>query len=389
MKEKPLFKDLNILIVFCITIFAVMGVASITPAFPKIIRHYGLTAGQIGYLITVFTFPGIFLLPFIGILADRFGRKTILIPSMLLFGVAGFLCAFQTDFRGLLILRFFQGIGASALGSLNITLIGDLFSGEKRVKAMGYNSSILSIGTASFPAIGGLLAASDWRYPFFLPGLIIPFILVVIFKLKTPKTRESISFGNYLGKVWKTINRKEAWGLFLSNILLFIILYGSLLTFFPILMAERFQSGPFTIGITMSVMSLTAALASSQFGFIRKRFNPPVLFIFSSCIYAVAMVMLAFAANWALLVGAVVLFGLGHGLFLPNIQSMLVGMAPLSERAAFMSINGTVLRTGQTLGPVVAGLFYINQNLTPVFLSGAGIALLIAVIIKIMVGKVE
>ena len=264
-------KDFNLYIIFSITLFAVMGVASITPAFPQIIKHYNLSVQQIGYLITVFTLPGILLAPFIGILADRYGRKTILVPSMLIFGVAGLLCSIQPDYQSLLVMRFFQGVGAASLGSLNITLIGDIFNGNKRIKAMGYNASVLSIGTASFPAIGGLLASFDWQYTFYLPVLILPFAILVLFKLQIPNIHNKILLNEYLGKVWKTINRKKVWGLSLVNILVFIVLYGAFLSFFPILMESRFQANSLTIGITMSLMSITTAICSSQLGKIRKK----------------------------------------------------------------------------------------------------------------------
>ena len=387
--EITTIKDFNLYIIFSITLFAVMGVASITPAFPQIIKHYNLSVHQIGYLITVFTLPGIFLSPFIGILADRYGRKTILFPSMLIFGVAGFLCAFQNNYQNLLMMRFFQGVGAASLGSLNITLIGDLFDGKKRIKTMGYNASVLSIGTASFPAIGGLLASFDWQYAFYLPVIILPFAFVVLFRLQTPNVRTNISLRKYLGNVWKTINRKKVWGLSLVNILVFIILYGAFLSFFPILMESRFQANSLVIGITMSLMSLTTAISSSQLAKARKRVTSHTLLYLSSLGYAISLVILSFAVGWIMLIIAISLFGIAHGFFIPNIQTALVGMAPLSERAAFMSVNSLVLRIGQTLGPIVAALFYINQNIQSVFLLSAIIALVMIVIIKTLVGKID
>ena len=381
---KKLLKEFDLYIIFSITLFAVMGVASITPAFPSIIKHYGLIAKQVGYLITVFTLPGIIITPVLGMLADRYGRKTILVPSMLLFGGAGFLCAFQNEYQGLLLMRFFQGIGAASLGALNVTLIGDLFEGERRSQAMGYNASVLSIGTASFPAIGGLLAAFNWHYAFLLPVLIIPFAFVVVFKLKTPEIKSTVSVKAYLLKVWKTINQKKAWGLFIANILVFIILYGALLSFFPLLMEERFQANSLVIGLCMS---LTTATCSSQLGRVLKKFKANDLLYFSSIIYAISLVILAFASNWALLVLSILLFGVAHGFFLPNIQTIMVGLTALSERAAFMSINGMVLRIGQTLGPIVAAFFYFNNQLYLVFLLTAIIAILMAIVLKLMVGK--
>lgn len=387
--DNPTLRDFNLYIIFSITLFAVMGVASITPAFPQIINHYNLSVQQIGYLITVFTLPGIFLTPFIGILADRYGRKIILFPSMLIFGVAGFLCAFQSNYQSLLIMRFFQGVGAASLGSLNITLIGDIFNGKKRIQAMGYNASVLSIGTASFPAIGGLLASFDWQYAFYLPGIILPFAILVLFKLQTPNIRNNISLKEYLGNAWKTINRKKVWGLSLVNILVFIILYGAFLSFFPILMESRFQANSFTIGIAMSLMSLVTAICSSQLGKIRKKATSHSLLYLSSLGYAISLVILSFAADWIMLITAIILFGIAHGVFIPNIQTALVGMAPLSERAAFMSVNSMGIRIGQTLGPIVAALFYINQSIQPVFWLSAIMALLMIVIIKTMVGELE
>ena len=68
-----------------------MGVASIAPALPKMARVLDVSNEQIGLLITAFTLPGIFLTPVLGVFADRIGRKTILVPSLFIFGIAPFL----------------------------------------------------------------------------------------------------------------------------------------------------------------------------------------------------------------------------------------------------------------------------------------------------------
>ena len=387
--KHSLSKNVNLYLIFSITLFAVMGVASITPAFPQIIKYYNLSAKQIGYLITVFTLPGVFLTPLMGILADRYGRKTILVPSLLIFGLGGFLCAFQNSYESLLIMRFIQGVGAASLGSLNVTIIGDLFKDQERIRVMGYNASVLSIGTASFPALGGILASFDWHYVFFLPGLVLPFAFLVLWKLQTPASKNHASLKNYLGNVWKIMNQKSVWGLFLVNIMVFIVLYGAYLSFFPLLMEERFHANSFIIGIFMSIMSLTTAFFSSQLVWARKKFTTKILLTISALFYVLSLIVMSFAYNWILLTLAIMFFGVGHGFFIPNIQTALVGLAPVSERAAFMSINSMVLRIGQTLGPIVAALFYINQSLQPVFLLSAGLAFLMIIIVWILVGNLD
>ena len=92
--------------------------------------------------------PGVFLTPVAGVLSYKFGRKTVLIPSLLLFGVAGGACALVSEFELLFGLRLLQGVGAAALGATTkVTLIGDLFVGREWTAALGYNSCVLSTGT--------------------------------------------------------------------------------------------------------------------------------------------------------------------------------------------------------------------------------------------------
>jgi MFS family permease len=148
-------------------------------------------------LITAFTLPSLILGTIIGILTDRWGRKRIIVPSLFLFRIAGTACAFARDFNLLLWLRLLQGIGAASLLSLSITLIGDIYTGDRRITAMGYNASISSVGTASYPIISGVgvLATMGWYYAFMLPILAIPLGLLVLFTLKNPEPKGDVYDG--------------------------------------------------------------------------------------------------------------------------------------------------------------------------------------------------
>ena len=375
----------NITVIFLVTLIAVMGVASITPAFPSIQKQFGITPTQVTLLITVFTLPGIILSPVAGILADRFGRKTILLPSLFLFGIAGAACYFTNSWETLLVLRFFQGIGVSSLGSLNVTIIGDLFSGEKRGAVMGYNASVLSIGTASYPAIGGALAMVGWQIPFLLPLLAIPTGLMVILWLKNPEPTEQQNFKTYLQKTWKNIHKKTVWGLFIINISIFVVLYGSYLSYFPQMMVERLNANALQIGIFMSGISVVTAIVASQIKKINRKIKPKTQLNISFMLYLAAMVMFAFVNDWWQLFIPIIAFGLGHGMIIPGIQTLLVGFAPLNERAGFMSINNMVLRIGQTAGPIIIGLFYATGGTKFSFLGGAIVSLFMLLISLTMV----
>ncbi|HBG15081.1 MAG TPA: MFS transporter, partial [Synergistaceae bacterium] len=129
------------------TLISVLGVASVAPAFPEMIRALGVNQEDVAWLISAFTIPGLLFTPVTGFLSDRYGRRKILVPCLFLFGVAGGACFLARDFRTLLFLRFLQGVGSAPLNALNVALIGDFFKGNDRSAAMGYNTSVIGVGT--------------------------------------------------------------------------------------------------------------------------------------------------------------------------------------------------------------------------------------------------
>ena len=372
--RKRIYLDTNLQIIFSITLMAVMGVASVTPAFPRIIQDLGISSTSIGLLITVFTFPGVILTPVLGVFADRYGRKRILIPSMFLFGIAGGACALSRDFNLLLIMRFFQGIGAASLGALNVTIIGDLYSGRELAAAMGYNASVLSVGTASYPAIGGALAMVAWYYPFALPLLAIPMGFVVLFLLENPEPRNDQHLKTYFRNVLKSLKNRQVVGIFIASIVTFIILYGPLLTYLPLLLADSFNASPLTIGLFISIMSIITAFTSSQLGKLTKKFSEKTLLKTTFLLYGLAIFLMPLLPKLTAFLLPAVIFGIAHGLNIPCFQTLLARLAPMEYRGAFMSLNGMVMRLGQTLGPLLMGIVFSLWGIGATFYSGAGLA---------------
>ncbi len=352
-RDEAVWKDHNLHVIWFVTLMAVLGSSSISPAFPEVRQQFGVSVGQVGLLITVFTLPGVFLTFFAGALSDRFGRKRILVPSLLLFGSAGGACALAPNFETLLLLRVLQGVGAASLGALNVTLVGDLFSGRERTTALGYNSSVLNVGTASYPAIGGALAAFGWYYPFALPLLAIPVALLVLFSLRNPEPRNDQELKEKAQSVWERAKNGCVIGLFANTFVVFVILFGALIAYLPSFMSERFGSGSLFIGLVLASTSITAALSSTQAGRLAERFSEKVLIRTSYLFYAVSLCLVPLVPSVWLLFVPTVLFGVAQTLNLPSAFSLLNEAAPDENRGAFISLNSTILRLGQTLGPVL------------------------------------
>jgi len=383
--EARLFLDPNLHVIFGVTLMAVLGVSSITPAFPQIARALNLTPGAVGLLVAVFTLPGAVLTPILGVLGDRLGRKRILVPSLLLFATAGTACGLARDFQLLLTLRLLQGVGAAALGALNVTIIGDLYRGWRRATVMGYNASVLSTGTAIYPAIGGSLALLGWYFPFFLPVVAFPVALLVMLRLRNPEPNSDVQIGTYLRNTLVSIRNPQALALFFASLISFVILYGAFLTYLPFLLRRSFGASSLLIGLLFSATSVATAITSFRLGRLARRFSSRNLMRLGFALYTLALVGLALAPTLWVLLAPTLLFGVANGVNIPSILTLLSGLAPDEYRAVFMSVNAMILRLGQTLGPLVAGAMLQIWGLSGTYYGSAVLALATLGVISLVV----
>lgn len=376
-RQKPIYLEPNFQIICAVVLIAVIGVSSVTPAFPQLAKDLNINPKNLGLLITVFTLPSLILGPIIGVLADRWGRKRIIVPSLFLFGIAGTACAFARNFDLLLWLRLLQGIGAASLLSLGITLIGDLYTGDRRTTAMGYNASISSIGTATYPLIGGALATIGWYYPFALPILAIPLGLLVLFALKNPEPQGDRNLKQYLSNAVKVLKNRQLFGLFFASAANFVFLYGAYVTYLPQLISDTFKAPPSIIGLLLSSVSVAITITSSQLGRLARRFPAKTLISASYIFYGLAMLIVPFVSNiWLLLIPSTI-FGIGLGIGFPSIQTLLADLAPREYLATIISVNGTFFGLGQTLGPLLMGYVFGFGGISSVFYAATGFAIIV------------
>ena len=374
--EKSVFRDRNLYVIFSISIMAVLGLTTISPAFPKMVEQLNIPPNKIGLLLAVFTLPGLIMTPLLGILSDKYGRKKILVTSLILYSLTGALCGFARSFDLLVFLRFLEGIGAASLGALNVALIGDLYSDKLRSRVMGYNTSVLSIGTAGFPLIGGFLTIFGWYYPFFLALLGLPVGLLTLMFLDEKREITNTNNRNYFREVYKYIRQKRNLVYFASNFFSYIILFGSFLTYTPFLVARIRNNDPLFIGILLSSMSVITALVSSQLGNLLKFTKEDTLLKISFILYAVALLIMPLIKNSYFLFIPTVIYGISQGLNVPSLLSLVSAAPPLELRGGFMSFNRMISQLGQTFGPLLMGSVFLILGLDSVFYFGAAIALI-------------
>ena len=250
---------------------------------------------------------------------------------------------------------------------------------------MGYNASVLSLSTASYPLIGGALAGIAWYYPFILPLLAIPVGLFVIFGIREPEIEKVSDFKEYIRAISASIVKKEVLGIFLLGILTFLILYGAYLTYIPFLVSRRFDLESPQIGILLSISSLTTAILATQIGRLTSKFGSLFLLKTAFVLYLIVSLLIPHINNLYLFLIPILIFGSAQALNMPSLQTTLTNLSPDNQRGAFMSLNGMVLRLGQTLGPIVIGIGYSVGDMNGVYYLSAIVALLGLVVLFTMI----
>lgn len=182
-----------------------LDVTIVSTAMPKITAD--LQGGNLfSWVFTIYTLTTCVATPIFGKLTDLFGRKIVFAIGIILFIASSVLCGLSNSMTALIWFRALQGIGAGALNPVCFTIVGDLFSGEKRGKMMGVFASVWSVAGLLGPLVGGYFVDRvDWRWIFFInvPIGAIALVLVIAFlKEQFQKQKKRI---DYLGAATFTV----------------------------------------------------------------------------------------------------------------------------------------------------------------------------------------
>ena len=169
--------------VISLTFTSLLGFPVIAPALPAVRDALDISTENIGWVMAAYSAPGIIFIPLVGLIADRIGKRKVLLPSLFLFALSGSACMYASDQQTLFLYRFLQGIGACALATINVSMAADYFKGHERIKMMGYIGATQNIGSGLLPIVGGALAAIMWYYPFATSLLALPIGIYLIFQM--------------------------------------------------------------------------------------------------------------------------------------------------------------------------------------------------------------
>jgi MFS family permease len=358
--ESSVLEDRDYRLLLAATAFPILGSALVSPVLDAVIGPFGTTPARIGLMISVMTAPAIVLIPIAGVIADRYGRRPVLVASLLLFGAGGSAIALTTDFRLVLGLRFVQGVGFSGIVPIITTSIGDLYDGAREATAQGLRMSLNGLSGAFFPLLAGVLVGLAWQLPFLLYALAIPVAAVVYRWFEEPVEVDGGSPDQGGGEPYRRalarlLARPRVAAIVVARSLPVVVWLG-FFTYNSLIVARVFGGSALEAGVLAAAGNFVFAIAGSQAGRLTarlgSRFVP--LGLANGCLTAGFAVVL-FAPDVRVAVAGIAVAGLGFGLSLTLYRSLLTRMATPALRGGVVSLSAAGGRLTATLTPVAMG----------------------------------
>lgn len=328
----------------------VLGAVLLAPVLPRMQAHFVETpAAQVLVPISL-TIPALMialLAPFAGVIADRLGRKPLLIGSMVLYSLFGLLPLWLESLPAIVASRAGLGLAEAGIMTCCTTLMGDYYQGARRERLFALQMVCTSLSAALFIALGGALGQDTWRTPFFLYGVGVLLLPLMAWLLWEPKARAPVAAPQTADSLpWSA----------LLPLYLFSALAGVSLFIVPVqagfLLGLLQVDSPQQIGMTMGANQLGVLIGALSFRLLG-RYPKQHLLLLAFAVAGIGGWMLASAESPRVLTAAVLINGLGIGLMLPTLITWVMAHASFAQRGRATGGFTAALFAGEFISPLI------------------------------------
>lgn len=367
-----------------------IGLTVVVPLLPFLLGTY-LPASQIvvgmGALASVYAACTFLAAPIFGALSDRYGRRKILIISLLgsvigylLFGIGG---ALWVLFLG----RIIDGLTAGNISTM-FAYIADSTEPQERTKWFSYVGAAMGIGTMLGPVLGGPLGAISITLPFFVTASIM-FLTVICTYLFLPESLSpekrsahfSIKSFNIFGQFKGIFTLKEARALIIIGGFFYVGL--EIYQFnFSIFLKDIFSWGPARIGSILTlcgacdIISRAVLLPRLLKKFSERRIG--IVGLFGLALGLGLIILSVRISSTVLIIAAVMFITIGEGLFDPSYNGRLSQSVDESSQGKLQGVNQSLQSAYRVLVPLVAAAIY---SFSPGLLYGVATCVIIGALI--------
>jgi DHA1 family tetracycline resistance protein-like MFS transporter len=369
--------------IFITLLIDVTGLGLIIPVVPKLIEDLlhttniskvALFGGLLtfSYAIMQFLFA-----PVLGNLSDKYGRRPILLFSLLGFGLDYILLAFAPSIGWLFVGRIIAGITGASMTTAS-AYIADISTPETRAQNFGMIGAAFGLGFIVGPMIGGLLGEMGPRIPFLVAaGLALLNAAYGYFVLP-----ESLDVSNRRAFDWKRANPISS----LKNLSRFPAVAGLIISFFLIYVAshavqsnwsyfniEKFKWTPKMIGISLAVVGVLVSLVQGVLvRFVNPKIGNEKSVYVGLGLYTIGLVLFGLASQSWMMFVFLIPYCLG-GISGPGLQAIISGSVPANEQGELQGSLTSIISITSIVGPLVmSNLFaFFTGPIAPFYFPGA------------------
>jgi DHA1 family tetracycline resistance protein-like MFS transporter len=369
--------------IFITLLIDVTGLGLIIPVVPKLIEDLLHTTNiskvaLIGGLLTFsYAIMQFLFAPVLGNLSDKYGRRPILLFSLLGFGLDYLLLAFAPSIGWLFVGRIIAGITGASMTTAS-AYIADISTPETRAQNFGMIGAAFGLGFIVGPMIGGLLGEMGPRIPFLVAaGLALLNAAYGYFVLP-----ESLDVSNRRAFDWKRANPISS----LKNLSRFPAVAGLIVSFFLIYVAshavqsnwsyfniEKFKWTPKMIGISLAVVGVLVSLVQGVLvRFVNPKIGNEKSVYVGLGLYTIGLVLFGLASQSWMMFAFLIPYCLG-GISGPGLQAIISGTVPANEQGELQGSLTSIISTTSIVGPLVmSNLFaFFTGPIAPFYFPGA------------------
>jgi len=369
--------------IFSVVLLDVIGLAILMPVQAYIVRQYSDEALMVAMIPVLYAGAQFFAAPLLGKLSDRYGRRPVLLISILgsafgyfLFGIGG---ALWVLFLSRLVDGFTAG-NASIAGAY----VADVTPPQDRAKNYGFIGMAWGLGFILGPMLGGLLSEISLDAPAYAAGVLSLLSAMVgyfILPESLPKERREtnpmrLADVNPFASIFEMLRRPTVGGLLLAQCLFFFVFNGNN-NMLPVFMIDKFVAQPWQVAVLFAVGGISMAVVQGALvGPLSKRFGEKSLAANSLVVQALA------AAGWVsvpalwMLFPVAVINNLGTGLIWPTLGALLANSVSYEEQGKVNGVGTALGGLMSVFGPLWAGTAY--DRIAPVAPFWIGAVLFVA-----------
>jgi len=377
-----------LLAIFLIVAVDVLGLTIMIPLLPFYAEKMGASPTEVGWLIGIYAACQLFSGPLLGRLSDHMGRKPLLLVSQAGTFAGFIITAFAPSLWVLFLARAIDGCTAGNL-SLAQAYISDVTKPEDRAKSFGIIGIAFGLGFLIGPAISGLLAKYDYRYPIFAAAALSATSILTTYLL-LPSVQPAVAGRGPAGPGGKRLSLIQ-WGAYLEyfrqpglapklwQFLSFAFGFAMFIAGMPLVLERRLTwaghpFGPEQVGYTWAFAGLLGIfLQGAALGRLVKRFGERALNRAGFMGYVGGYALLAFCHSIPVLGLATLVTSIG-GLVRPTLTSLITQATPRDEQGVVLGLTQSLNSVALIVAPPLGGFLIEHGWLTAWGLTASAVA---------------